>query len=129
MEAVEFLDLAEILGSEGGPFPEARHRTAISRSYYAALLAARDKLADERGWVFRARETHEFVRRAYAFADPTRHKLIGRLLADLKKLREQADYENRNPLGDVTEAISLSKQVCTELSDADAGDCVDPRRG
>lgn len=127
MLAGEFLDLAELLGTPSGPHVEARHRTAISRSYYAVLLEARDRLIDELGWKIHRKDTHSYVGRAYAFASDRQHKLVGRLIADLKKLREAADYEIRTPIADVAESIAISKRARTELAKLDLAKCHDPR--
>lgn len=127
MKPIEFLEVAELLQGDGGPFPEGRHRTAVSRCYYAAFLDARDRLQMERSFRFRKRDAHDSVKRAFEWADGKPLKLIGRLLGDLKKLRESADYEIAGTVGSsrVAEALELARQVESLLDSVDLGGCVD----
>ena len=130
MKPVQFFDVAEQLSGMNGAAAEGFGRSAVSRYYYAAFLEARDQLVDQRGLSFKTHESHENVKKAYYWADPTRVKKVGRLLEDLKKLLVSADYDlNRafDPVA-VGEAQTLSRHIRDELADPsfEFAACVDP---
>lgn len=83
LDPLEFLDLAQVLGSQEG---EAELRTAVGRAFYAILLIAREKTG-----VRGRRKIYKRVRKTLA-------KRRGYLstagqLAKLARLRYVADYE------------------------------------
>ena len=127
MNAVEFLDFARLIGGPDGPYPQGRKRSAISRSYYAAFLEARDLLFSKAPFTLPKKPKHEQIWRAYLFADPSDLKEIGRLLEDLKKMREAADYVLPEDVSDVDvkEADALSDRIRTALLTADVTQCWD----
>lgn len=89
--AVDFYALADelILQSKGD---DAKLRSGISRAYYGALISARDaKKISTVGTTGHSQLINTY--RAGSFAE----KVIGDSLADLKKLREVADYEPKTP--------------------------------
>jgi hypothetical protein len=100
----------------------------VSRYYYAAFLVARDQLKAQRALEFKKYEAHENVKRAFAWADDKALKLIGRLLEDLKKLREHADYDTAGALDStaVTEAGRLCGDIQRGVATANIKECKDP---
>jgi len=126
----EFSGVADLLVGLPQALEEGRKRTAISRYYYAAFLESRDRLKDARGWVFKKREAHEKVRRAFEWADPNEKqlRLAGRLLKHLKDLREDADYDIDVALD--TTSLGEAKKMCAEIqgvvATADLTKCRDP---
>lgn len=97
----------------GGPHPQGRGRSAISRYYYAAFLEARDRLSKDRNFNFKKHESHQRVYRCFAFSDEKPLKVIGRLLEDLKKLRERADYDLGKDLDQT--ATNEAKRMCEDI--------------
>lgn len=128
MHPRDFYRLGELLAS-GGAHPEASQRTSISRSYYAAMLEARDLLTTRRNWKVSRHQTHQVVTRAFQFAKSPDLRLIGRQLLELKRLREEADYQVSEPVGNVKEALSFSDQVHKALTKADVTQCYDSEGG
>jgi hypothetical protein len=123
-----FSELAKLLSGMSGPSAESAGRTAVSRSYYAAILEARDRLDAARAFKIKKHEMHDMVMRAFYFADAPEVKKIGRMLKDLKALREEADYQladefDRAVIG---EAAALCSGVQEGLETADFGKCDDP---
>jgi len=131
MLASEFLELARTL-SGGGPYESARLRSAISRSYYAAFLNARDHLLEAVGKRARVkvRGAHDKVWKAYQWAEGDL-KVIGLALEALKGMREDADYELTHDPDNtsVLEAISISEKIQAQLPNVDASNCVNPDTG
>lgn len=127
MQASEFLELARVLAG-GGPFPGARTRSSISRAYYSAFLDARDRVRNQPHIHLATKSMHDQVWRSLAFADDPL-KSIGRLLRDLKQMREKADYQlSPDPTPALAaEAIRLSEIIQRRLAAADLTKCVDPR--
>jgi uncharacterized protein (UPF0332 family) len=127
VKASEFSEVANLLIGIGGVLREGRERSAVSRYYYAAFLEARDKLSAARGASFR-REAHEKVRRAYAWAEDTQLRRLGQYLEQLKKLREEADYDIAQPADSLAaqEARSLYEAFVKGIGSADVRRCRDP---
>lgn len=72
---------------------EARQRSTISRSYYAAFCSARNYLRDVDGDAsIPTRGVHEYVRAAYQNNPALTRRQIGSWLDHLWKWRVQADY-------------------------------------
>lgn len=128
MDPRDFYSLGELLAS-GGAHQEASQRTSISRSYYAAMLEARDLLTTRLKWKVSKRETHQVVTRAFQFANSNDLRVIGRQLLELKRLREHADYQVSEPVGNAKEALSFSDQVHNALAKADVTQCYDSEGG
>jgi len=130
MQPAEFLALAQLLSGPDGPHPQGRHRSAVSRSYYYAFLEARQRLASVPHIAIPRKNAHDVVWKAMAWAAPPL-KSAGRLLKDLKALRERADYDLDPDLGhaDVLEAIRIANDIRRTLESADMSQCVDPNRG
>lgn len=125
MHPREFYRLGELLASSGA-HPEASQRTAISRSYYAAMLEARDLLISAKGLRFPRNKTHQIVLDSYRAADPEDLRVIWRLLLELKKLRDNADYSVADAPGNASEALRLSNDIHSALGTADISKCQVP---
>lgn len=86
-DPARFFSLAQQLSAS--PHDEARLRTAVSRAYYAILLATRDRLAivDTEG-----------VHRLTIRGAKERSRAYGDKLDEFRRLRTRADYDLRaNP--------------------------------
>ncbi len=127
----EFLALAEVIVTDGGSNKAARRRTAISRSYYAAFLTAREGLRKIKHYKERKgkQHTHRDVWIALKRSDSTELKTIGSALFDLLALRADSDYELNKTIDsiDVSEAIDMAKNIVADLETADMSKCADPR--
>lgn len=130
MNAGEFLEVAKLIGGPGGPYPEGRHRTAVSRAYYCAFLDARERVRLVPHVRFQKNNSHDVVWKALTYGkEPL--KAIGRSLRDLKAMREKADYDISASLAedDAAEAIQLAVEIVSKLSTADMSACGDPDKG
>lgn len=127
MNAQEFSEVAGLLTSMGGVHPQGRGRSAISRYYYAAFLEARDRLAKDRNFNFKKNEAHQNVQRCFSWSDEKPLIVVGRLLEDLKKLRERADYDLANDVDPTTtgEAKRMCEDIQKSLATADLKGCKD----
>lgn len=117
----EYLNLArEIIGQTTTPAnQEARLRSAISRAYYAAFILARNHLRDKEGHsIPETADVHRYVIVQFEqSSDPVR-KAIGTKLKQLRRDRNQADY-NDTVAGLFVmsqKAIRRSRQVISSLS-------------
>jgi uncharacterized protein (UPF0332 family) len=115
VKPVEFKEVAELLIASSGGLLEARRRSAVSRWYYAAFLEARDQLAVKRQISYKRHQSHENVKKSYARADAPEKdvKVVGRLLEDLKRLREDSDYEIAEVVDET--AVAEAKAMCEEI--------------
>lgn len=92
MNGDDFISLAGMLASGTAAYPEARHRTAISRAYYGAFHLAVDALAALGCTI---RENHQGHREAITklrtsgVAEAIR---AARLIEELQSMRIRADY-------------------------------------
>ena len=128
MKGDEYFDVAALLESVGGPFEEGRLRSAVSRLYYSAFLQARDALIANCGFRFSNRDSHKEVGRAFEWSDDKASRAIGKSLAELKKLRENADYEtapSRDPAA-VKEAKQLYASIVAKFASIDYSLCRNP---
>lgn len=127
MTPEEFAHTAGVLTAMGGPYPQGRGRSAVSRYYYAAFLEAKDRLSRDRSFKFKKHGSHENVSRCFRFSDETPLILIGRLLEDLKKLRVEADYDLVKDLdvADTAEAKRMCEDIQAALAAADLTGCKD----
>ena len=93
----EYLNLADALYRQRDTFAnrEACMRAAVSRGYYAAFCAARNRARDKDGLALSSDATdHRMVKDHYAgSSDRTRQK-IGTLLTRLRNNRNQVDYQD-----------------------------------
>ena len=127
MRALEFFEVANLL-EDGQQPPEGCQRSAVSRYYYSAFLEARDQLSLKRNFSFKKRDAHQLVLRALGWSDDTSLRTAGRLLEDLKKLREKADYDTAvvHAQDDVSEAASMASDIRRTVDENDLAHAVDP---
>jgi len=128
--SADYFELARLLSGQDGPFPNGRQRSAISRAYYSAYLEARDRMIESAEFEIPKKGAHEKVWQALLYAEEPL-KTTGRLLKDLKKFREAADYDTHDDsiLADTAEALRIAEQIRTRLATADLSKCVDPKYG
>ena len=95
---LEYLDLArELAGSTTGlSSQEARLRSAISRSYYAAFCKARNHLRDKEGvdTIPNGGQVHSYVRNQFTRSPDRVRKRAGTNLNRLRIDRNKADYDD-----------------------------------
>ena len=91
----DFLELAERLCKDRhASLSEARHRTAVSRAYYAAFNICKDR-AIIRGWQSRGQAVdHKDLKDWLAKHN---NRLLARKLDQLRISRNSADYDYRTP--------------------------------
>jgi len=89
---------------------EAWIRTGISRLYYAAFLIARDKLS--LGSYTRS-DVHKLVINKLAIIDP----IAKDKLSDLRRKRNQADYNTRRPMtiNDLLWSLTTAEDIIKRL--------------
>lgn len=110
-EPINFYFLASWLNSHSkAPFVPEVSRVIIGRAYYAAFLAARDQ-ANQKGTGARI---HSEVIAHYRGKD----SYISNKLADLKRLREQADYklDNSVSISDINTSLKGSRAILIKLN-------------
>jgi|GEM_PF-1695079 len=92
-------------------------RNAISRSYYGALLHARERIDRKvgNGHVRHARGTHAQVIGCYEKGPTEEHKVIAYMLQDYKRQREEADYDIDEAIIGQKDAKQLHKS-CLKLT-------------
>lgn len=68
------------------------------------------------------------VQKALGWSDDDQLRATGRLLEDLKKLREQADYDITvlHREDDVNEAATMAADIRDTVNESDLADAVDP---
>jgi hypothetical protein len=90
MQGRAFIDLAaDVLAGNTEP----HRRGAAGRAYYGLMLECRDALF-RWGFNLPPRDSvHTFVRLRFGYAADPDLKKIGRVLEDLVKLRNRADYD------------------------------------
>jgi len=83
-------------------------RVIVGRAYYAAFLAARDA-ANRTG----ARIHNDVI----AYYHGSKNTYVGNKLADLKRLREQADYELNKPISipNIDASLKGCKAILSKL--------------
>ena len=96
-----YLTLAEALFRERATFAdrEACCRAAISRAYYAAFCVARNHARDNEALPLPRRDrgrVHQVVIDYYSNHTNQHHRAIGWALLQLRRQRNQADYDDRN---------------------------------
>lgn len=92
----EYLVLAETLFQSRAKFPdeEACFRAAISRAYYAAFCAARNRAREEGLPLNGDARDHDVVANCYAHSGIESREKIGLLLSRLRGKRNRADYSD-----------------------------------
>lgn len=116
----EYLNLAKELAQATVPSnQEAKLRAAISRSYYAAFINARNYLRDKEGILIpKTGDAHGYVSQQFELSvDPVRRTLKQNLVR-LRIYRRQADYVDTFPglVGITQTALKLSEEVIEILS-------------
>ena len=117
----EYLNLArELAGKDPNPATqEAKLRSAISRSYYAAFIHARNFLRDSEDITIPRQNSHQFVISQFTNS-PTdeRRRKLGAKLQILRGYRRQADYEDRitGLLGKTEEALGLARRIISGIN-------------
>lgn len=116
----EYLNLAKELAQATVPAnQEAKLRAAISRSYYAAFINARNYLRDKQGIsIPKTGDAHGYVSQQFELSvDPVR-RTLGENLVRLRIYRRQADYVDTFPglVGITQTALKLSQEVIAILS-------------
>lgn len=97
---------------------EARRRSAISRSYYAAFIQARNHLRDQEGLVAPFPiNPHHYVINQFLNSRVGARRRIGWDLAYLRRERNKADYVDSYPDLDaeVTESLRRSGRAISRL--------------
>ncbi len=93
----EYIELAVLLAKEAaaGPHQDAKLRSAISRAYYAAFLRARYYLTYKAKDLNIPRDgtAHTCVREQFRSTTEAIRQEIWQGLDDLRKARNQADYQ------------------------------------
>jgi len=114
MNGRDFLPAARRLA---GGSDEADFRSAASRAYYAAFHAARDVLAALRFRVPRADRAHDYLYRRLNNCGVAVVRQAADLLLDLRRLRNEADYDVRPPFPAVqaADAVADAEQVLQTL--------------
>lgn len=105
------------------PLTEVNARCAISRAYYAAFCSARNFLRDQDGdtSILTRGNIHDYVRRQFQDSPQTTRKRIGVNLGQLKRLRQNADYDDvytptsQTILMDMRLSLSMADYVLTAL--------------
>jgi hypothetical protein len=92
----QYLRLAEELAGQVTvtPCQEAKRRSSVSRSYYAAFCTARNHLRDVDKLVIPRKDTHKFVVDAFKNSPDTSRRQIGTSLDRLRVERTQTDYDD-----------------------------------
>ena len=117
----EYLNLANELANQATvpANQEAKLRAAISRSYYAAFINARNYLRDKEGILIpKTGDAHGYVSQQFELnIDPVR-RTLGENLVRLRIYRRQADYVDIFPglVGITQTALKLSEEVIEILS-------------
>lgn len=117
----EYLDLArELTGKDTTPASQsAKLRSAISRSYYAAFIQARNFLRDRESLRIPRENSHQFVISQFKNSpDDERRRKLGERLQILRGHRRQADYEDKiaGLVGKSEEALGLARRIISGLS-------------
>ena len=119
MDGRRFLASAQrlLLGTD-----EADWRTAAGRACYAIMLEARAALLRWGFTIPRRDQLHAFVRQRFAYPALRELRGIGRVLEDLNRLRNQADYDitGPGPFADTKAARKAIKESGDALAALDA---------
>lgn len=97
---------------------EARLRSAVSRSYYAAFIQARNHLRDKEGLVTPASANpHQYVINQFLNSRSTARHKIGWDLVYLRRERNKADYEDSyaDLASNMSDVLQRSGRVISRL--------------
>jgi len=119
----QYLRLAEELAGQGSTSPcqEAKWRSSVSRSYYAAFCTARNHLRDMDGVTIPSEGVHKFVRETFVKSGDMSRKQIGTSLDRLRIDRNKTDYDDTMdiakwlPLTTVMDLMT-SQQVISDIA-------------
>lgn len=117
----QYLNLAKELAGEA-TIPaerEARLRDAISRSYYAAFILARNYLRDKKGHSLpKTSDIHHYIWQEFDINPDSKYQLIADNLKVLRRYRNQADYADKFPLLSAIARIAIkrSQEIIFNLS-------------
>jgi uncharacterized protein (UPF0332 family) len=109
---VEFIELSEKLIDNFKD--QASFRTSISRAYYGAFCLARDKKQINSS----DKNVHKIVIEIFQKSNNINEKKIGKILFDLRKARNEADYQTNKSfnLDDTKRMIQKSRKIINLLS-------------
>lgn len=112
--------LAEQLGADETKFlREARHRTAVSRAYYAAFNAARVFVEARRlaPPFSTGAQAHGEVIDLFRSSNEESWQIVGRMLRELRRERNSADYDDLfDASADVSTNVELGRRVLRSLA-------------
>ena len=106
----DYIRLSEKLIKKTGALEEASLRSSISRGYYGVFCIARNKKNYQH---YKARNVHQEVINKYKNSGDKRERKIGKGLDELRKARNDADY-NENKLINrslAERALIMAKQI------------------
>lgn len=116
----EYLNLArELTGKVITPASqEAKLRSAISRSYYAAFIQARNFLREQEHLTIPPQNTHQYVMNQFKNSSETARQGVGRRLQRLRDYRNRADYDDTvsGLAGKSQEALGLARRIISGLA-------------
>ena len=108
----DYVDLAEELLKRED---EASHRSAVSRAYYGVFCIARNRLSMTYD---KSRSVHWQVIKRLRESNNPKHKKLAKILSDLKRARERADYEEDSfKREDAKIMVLLSKKALSLLKE------------
>ena len=102
-----FLDLATNLIGDTEYNVEARYRTSISRAYYAAHLISKEKL-EEIGITFPVKQDKAEIHKMVIVSLKNKNKVVGDMLWDLRRKRNEADYDLNTEFNEYGTQVLLS---------------------
>lgn len=96
---------------------ESSLRSSISRAYYGVFCIARNKKDYKNFRLKKGESLHWIVINAYKQSRDRREKEIGRILDNLRRFRNNADYDEDKPIhrGLAERAFLSAKQILTSL--------------
>ncbi|MFB2879051.1 HEPN domain-containing protein [Floridanema aerugineum] len=110
-----YLNLAQELAQETSD--EAKLRSAISRSYYAAFIKARNFLRHKDNLVIPQQNAHQYVITQFKNSPDRLRQKLGKRLERLRVYRNRADYEDvfSNLVQKAEEALTLARRIISAL--------------
>lgn len=119
----EYLSLAEesngMLISGPPVSADARHRSGVSRAYYASYISARNRLRDiDHVTIPRSADSHRFTKDQYLNDNDPRRREIGIELDRLRVARNRCDYDDdvRALPTLTTRSITRAAKILADLS-------------
>ena len=108
----EYINLAEEFVKFSND--EARLRTALSRAYYGAFCLARNKKGFKS---YKKSNVHQKVIMSFKSSYDNDEQLIGKYLDDLRKGRNDADYDEDKRIDQklVKRAVAKAKKILEKL--------------